>query len=96
MMPLHCVFDIPAHPIQMALGKQELLFKKLLRGDTTNHIIFAEHRPVYTYDHVTMIFVVSSVAHRTSRSLPLSFLCLVAEESPITDRDNSSAILSSR
>src|SRR3989338_168568 len=51
MMPLHCVFDIPAHPIQMALGKQELLFKKLLRGDTTNHIIFAEHRPVYTYDH---------------------------------------------
>jgi len=51
MMPLRCVFDIPAHPIQMALGKQELLFKKLLQGDTTNHIIFAEHRPVYTYDH---------------------------------------------
>lgn len=51
MVPLHCEYDgIPRCSIQNTLERQEELFNTVLIDNTWNHILFAEHAPVYTYE----------------------------------------------
>lgn len=45
----HDYEDIPSSPIQFALEKQERYFNDVVNDGDWNHIIYAEHTPVYTY-----------------------------------------------